>query len=188
MSLPAMLLVACGAGIVVDLILEVALIRLGLYFYGGYIPGITLFSGHYYQVPIWEPVILGPAMGLFAALVHFVDDRGQTLVERGLDRIQASDRTKSWLRFLAFTGAVNVIILTYCLVFGVFTLHPDYQWSKDIVNRSYLRGDLCGEGTGIACPAPGLPVPRRSGGLHVAPNGDVVHGGRVIGHVPLNYK
>jgi hypothetical protein len=164
------------------------LIRLGLYFYGGGIPGLTLFSGHYYAVPIWDPILLGITMGLVGALVYFVDDRGNIVTERGIDRIHASDRAKGWLRFLALTGGVNLLTLGFTVAWGLFTLSPNFQWSKDVVNRSYFRGGLCGQGTNVACPAAGLPVPRGANGLIVAPNGDLTLHGQVVGHVQLKYK
>jgi hypothetical protein len=183
-----LLAVALGFPTVLDVVLEIGLIRLGLYYPGGEIKGLTLFSGHYYSFPIWEPLVLGPVMGLAASLVYFVNDCGQTVTERGIDRVHASDRVKGWLRFLALSGGINVLVVVYSVTWGLFTLNPNYQWSKDVVNRSYIRGGICGPGTNVACPAAGLPVPRGSNGLIVAPNGDLKFHGQIVGHIQLTYK
>jgi hypothetical protein len=182
--------VALGFGILIDFVLEVVLIRLGLYTWGGFIPGWTLFEGHYYNLPLWEPLLLGPTMGLCAALVYFKDDRGNIVTERGLDRVRVSDRTKGWLRFFALAGAINLLTLIYSAAWGLTTLAPGFQWSNDVVNRSYLRGGLCGEGTDFACPADGMPLVRGpdGNGFRVAPNGDLIRHGKIVGHVDLRYR
>jgi hypothetical protein len=183
-----LLAVALGFPVLLDFVLESALIRLGLYAYGGSVPALTLFPGHYYSLPIWQPLLLGPVMGLAASLVYFVNDRGQTVTERGIDRVYVSDRAKAWLRFLALSGGINMLVVVYSVTWGLFTLNPNYQWSKDVVNRSYIRGSICGQGTSVACPAAGLPVSRGAHGLIVAPSGDLKFHGEIVGHIGLTYK
>ena len=180
--------IAIAFSAVLDLVAEIVLIRTGMWTYGGAIPSLTLWSGHYYQFPLYETAILAPVMGFMGAIVYFTDDRGRTVVERGIDRIHASKRQKGWLRFLAFAGALNLLLFLYSVIWGLFTLQPGFQWTKDVVDRSYFRGGICGEGTKFACPAEGLPIPRGSKGFYVAPNGDLIMHEKVVGHVELKYR
>jgi hypothetical protein len=68
---------------------ELLFARLGVYGYHSAIPSLSLFAGHYYQYPIYEPPILGAWLTAFSALLCFKDDRGNTLVERGMSESAA---------------------------------------------------------------------------------------------------
>ncbi|HEX9684078.1 MAG TPA: spirocyclase AveC family protein [Acidimicrobiales bacterium] len=159
-----------------DFVIETVWMRLGIYTYAGAIDWLTLFSGHYYQFPIYEVVLAGGMFAAFACLRYFQNDKGQTVAERGIDEIQTSTRNKSWLRFLATVGIVNVLMLaTYNLPMQWFGTHAD-PWPEDITSRSYLTNGLCGPGTTYSCPGPGVPIPRPDS-LHLSPSGELVDPG-----------
>jgi hypothetical protein len=155
---------------IIDTIIETILLRLGVYAYPGGIRAITLYAGHTYQLPLSEPFFFaGLGLGAAALLSHFRDDRGQTLVERGLDRVRVSGRGRQGIRFLAIFGAIH-------LAFVVFYFVPN-QWLATHAGpfprgyRSYMINGMCAYPgghsvpqtrgvTGVPCPGPGVALPR----------------------------
>lgn len=145
---------------IVDTIIETLLLRTGLYAYPGGIRGITLFAGHTYQLPLSETVLFGGlGLGAIAVLSYFRDDRGHTLVERGIDTVKLSTKGKQLVRFCAIFGAVHAAFLLFYMVpqqwFAVQSdpFPPGY--------KSYMINDMCASGTdGATCPGPGVPMPR----------------------------
>lgn len=172
---PGLLLVALAVAATLDLVVEIFWVRLGLYTFAGTIPSLTLFEGHYYQFPIYEPVLIGSWWAAYGALIYFRDDNGNTIAERGIEKICATPRQKTGLRLLALTGVVNLFFLVYNVLFAGISLFPSFRWNADTVNnRSYLRDQLCGPGTTYACPGEDIPIPR-VGGAHVDPEGRLVY-------------
>ena len=89
----------------IDSVLEMALIRSGVYANPGGIRAITVFAGQTYQLPMSEGFLLGGfGLGSIAVLRFFRDDKGQTLAERGIESVQIGVAAKQWLRFLAIFG------------------------------------------------------------------------------------
>lgn len=157
-------------------IVEQLWMRMGIYAYPGAIRALTLFSGHYYQYPVYEAVIFAATFTAWASVRYFRNDKGESVVERGLHELQTSERSKSWLRGLALVGALNAAMLfVYNAPLQFFAMHAD-EWPADIVNRSYLTDGFCGPGTTYACSGSDTPVPRR-GGDHKDPNGELVPAG-----------
>jgi hypothetical protein len=138
---------------------------------------LTLFYGHYYQFPIYETLLLSLPMTAVTCLRYFKNDRGQTLVERGLHDVGGSGLKRTAIRFLALVAATNVIFL------GLYNI--PMQWFamrttapvQDIVDRSYLLNGICGPGTTYACPGKDIPIPRPES-AHVDPQGQLVKPGR----------
>src|SRR5262249_25526712 len=64
--------------------LELAWMHTGFYIYPRTIQGVTLFSGNYYQIPLYEFIIDGVTVAAMGWLMYFRNDRGETIVERGL--------------------------------------------------------------------------------------------------------
>ncbi len=146
--------------VVVDTIIETVLLRSGIYAYPGAIRSITLFAGHTYQVPLSETVLFGGvALGAIACLSHFRDDRGHTVVERGLDKIRVGAKSKQLVKFLAIFGAVHLAFLVlYMVPQQWFALHSGPFPSG---YKSYMINNMCASGSdGKTCPGPGVPMPR----------------------------
>lgn len=146
--------------IVVDTIIEAILLRSEIYSYPGAIRAITLFAGHTYQVPLSETVLFGGvSLGAIACLSHFRDDRGHTVVERGLDKIRVGAKFKQLIKFLAIFGAVHLVFLVlYMVPQQWFAVHSGPFPSG---YKSYMINDMCASGSdGRACPGPGVPMPR----------------------------
>jgi predicted secreted protein len=124
--------------------------------YPGAVRWLTLFAGSRYQFPIYEAVFSGVMLTGVAALRYFVDDKGRTIVDRGIDEIRASAGQKTMLRIFATTGCVVTIIFGgFFLPFQWFGAHAD-SWPKDM--PSYFLNGICGEGTPYPCPESDVPI------------------------------
>jgi hypothetical protein len=146
--------------VVVDTIIETVLLRSAIYAYPGAIRAITLFAGHTYQVPLSETVLFGGvALGAIACLSHFRDDRGHTVVERGLEKIRIGAKSKQLIKFLAIFGAVHLVFLVlYMIPQQWFAVHSGPFPSG---YKSYMINDMCASGSdGRTCPGPAVPMPR----------------------------
>jgi hypothetical protein len=159
--------------IVADIIVETVWMLLGWWAWGGSISWLTINHGHYYQYPIYEGVFWGATWTAWSCLRYFVDDKGRTVVERGIDDVRVRGWKLTWLRGLALGGICNVIYLAcYIIPINWFGMHAA-AWPADVQSRSYLTDGLCGPGTTYACSSPAIPIPR-TGSAHVAPDGQLV--------------
>lgn len=158
--------------VVFDFIFEPPFMLLGLWVYPGSIKSMTLFHGHYYQFPLYEPLIASMWWTAFASIRYFKNDRGQTLMERGIEHIRGGERKRTGLRMLACVGIVNVAFLAYNIPAAFLGLYAD-EWPEDIVKRAYFTTGYCGPTTAFACPGPDVPI-HRPGSAHVGPDGELV--------------
>lgn len=180
-------LVAMAVGIGIDFVMEAIYLRLGLYSYPGALKGPwTLWSGKYYQFPLYESFLWGTTWAAMASVRYFRNDKGQSFAERGIDELRVGTKKRNGLRFLALVGVLNVIfLLVYNIPMNIFGLHAG-EWPADIQNRSYFTNGLCGPrsagvvpaddprpGTDYACPGPNVPLNRR-GSVHLNPAGELV--------------
>lgn len=156
-----------------DFLMEIPWTRMGMYTYPGTIPSLTLSSGHYYQLPIYEPLFWGSAWTAFACLRYFKNDRGETLAERGISSLKGGAGRKLFIRYLAFVGAG---FMAFGLLYDIPTLLVSMKvgpWPTDVQQRSYLTDGLCGPDTDYACPGPNVPIPRTDS-AHLDPRGELV--------------
>ncbi|MEA2169307.1 MAG: hypothetical protein QOF76_2607 [Solirubrobacteraceae bacterium] len=154
--------VTFGALVVFDLVLETVIVRTGLFSYGATIPSLTLFAGTEHQFPLYETLSwCGTYLGL-GCLHFFRDDRGRSLPERGIDSLRLGGRANTFARFLAIAGACQLVMLvTYNIPYQVYALHAG-PIPKALQAKSWRMAGMCGPGTNYSCPAPGLPIARRS--------------------------
>lgn len=152
------------AGLTVfDTIIEGAVLRMGVYAYPGGIRELTLFAGETYQVPLTETFFFGGlGLGAITMLMHFRDDKGRSLAERGIDRLAISERRKQWVRFFAIFGAVHLsFVLVYTVPNQWLSTHSDPHPDG---YPSYLENGMCASGPSQdQCPGPGIPMPRPAG-------------------------
>ena len=101
-------------------------------------------------------------------LRYFTDDRGRTVVERGLDHVRGGAVKQQFVRFLAIFAAVSgCFFFFYNVPAQWIAMHSD-PWPEDHLKRSYFNGGICGDGTDVPCPDPTLPIPtKRSGFINV---------------------
>jgi hypothetical protein len=140
--------------------------RLGFWHYGG--GRGALFGSSYFKYPLNEMIFASTIFSTITCLRYFRNDRGETIVERGIDSVRARGWQKIALRFLAITAASHLAIgLTYNLP-QAFVGARSGSWPVDVQRRSYLTNHICGAETDRACPGPGIPLPR-PGTPHPAP-------------------
>jgi Spirocyclase AveC-like len=162
--LPAMMLF--------DVVLEgLVAIPAGLYVYpGGH---LSLFPNAYNKYPLHEAVFAGATLTCLAALRFFRDDRGETLVERGVSRMNIGTPGKTALRFLALVGVTQVAtFLTYNLPIGWIAGAHSGPWPAAVQSQSYFTAHLCGAGTDRVCPRDGVPLTANDS-LEIGPDGDI---------------
>jgi hypothetical protein len=133
-----------------DLVLEVAWLRVGVYSYTGVIPSLTLFSGRYYQFPIYIVVFWGTPWAALTCLRYARNDRGETIVEHGSDRLGLSPWRRNAVRFLALAAACNLAWLFFNVA-GAAMSTQTHRWADDITGRAYFSY-LCSARTTYACP------------------------------------
>lgn len=161
---------------VLDLVLEGLIwMPFGTFTYaGGHLP--ALFPDAYHRFPLQEAIFAGFLLTACVFLYHFRNDRGQTVVERGIEEVRGGPAKKAGLRILAVIGAMQVIFfLTYNVPMTAFFSSKAAEWPQDLQERSYLTNGLCGEGTTWACPGPNVPLNRGNArnqtGIRIGPDG-----------------
>src|SRR3546814_20759213 len=97
----------------------------------------------------------------------FRDDKGGSLSERGVSTMRRPEAAKTGLRFLALVGFCNI---SYFIVYFL-----PYNWMATQADTfppypSYMRYDICGEGTPYACPSRVVTVPRKGTVAPVGPH------------------
>jgi Spirocyclase AveC-like len=166
MSNLRLILVTYAGAIVLDFVMEAGfMLPFGLYTYPGSIQSVTVFAGTYHQWPIYEGLMWGGVMTALSCLRFFTDDRGRTVVERGLDQVRGGFALQQFVRFLAIFGAVSACFFVfYNLPAQWFAMHSD-PWPADHQKRSYFNGGICGDGTDTPCPDPVIPLPTKHSGF-----------------------
>ena len=141
------------------------LLPTGLFTYPGAIQSVSFNAGHYYQWPVYEGLMWGGVQASLCCLRYFTDDRGRTVVERGLDRVRGGFVKQQFTRFLAIFAAVSgCFFFFYNVPAQWFGMHAD-PWPEDVQKRSYFNGGICGDGTDVPCPDPALPMPTKRSGF-----------------------
>jgi hypothetical protein len=153
-------------------LLEVIYMRCGIYGYHAAVPSLTLWYGHYYQMPIYEPIFSGFYFLGYGSLLYFRNDRGETFVERGVSGLRYSPKVKLGLRFAGMTAACAVIyMVTYNIPYWI-TNNTNERWPVSTQKASYWTNFICGPETHQACPSPDLPIATR-GATRFTPEGKV---------------
>lgn len=176
-----------AANFVIDFIMEALIfLPIGFYIYPGSIRAVSINAGTYYQWPVYEGLMWGGVLTALTCLRYFTDDRGRTIVERGLDRVRGGFAKQQLVRFLAIFGAVSACFFFFYNLPAVwFGMHSD-PWPEDVMKRSYFLGGLCGDGTDTPCPNPILPIPtKRSGYIDVDGNLILPEGAELPEVVPI---
>lgn len=148
----------------VDSIVETLFLRTGFYAYPAAIRAFTLFPGETYQFPLTEGILFGGfALGSIGILMFFKDDKGQTFVERGIERLTVSAPRKQLLRVLSIYGYVHTAFFALYMMPGMLVAvngdaYPDGY-------PSWLQNGMCLYGEQHnQCPGPGVSIPRPAGG------------------------
>jgi hypothetical protein len=149
-----------GAYVVFDLVLETFILRTQLFSYASTVPSLTLFAGTRYQFPIYETVSWCSTYLGLACIHHFRDDKGRTMVERGIDRLKVTGRAKTFCRWLAIMGACQLVMLvTYNIPYVYWGMHSG-PIPKGLIDDTWRNGGVCGPNDAYPCPTPGHALPR----------------------------
>lgn len=146
--------------IVLDTIFESLLLRTGVYAYPGGIREITLFAGETYQFPMSEGIFYGGlTIGMTMILLLYRDDKGQTFVEQGIEKLRVRPVARQWIKFLALFGYVHIsMFLVFTIPMQWFATHSD-PFPEGY--PSYMINGLCAYGVQQnQCPGPGVMMPR----------------------------
>lgn len=141
-----------------DVILELPAIRYGLFAYPGAPYSLTLWAGEYYQFPIYEAIFMNFNYTAIGLLRYYRNDKGESFIERGVGTLRTNNAIKKSLRLVALIGFCNFsYFVVYFMPYNWMALQadtfPEYP--------SYMRVDICGEGTPYACPSREVPIPSR---------------------------
>jgi hypothetical protein len=174
-----------------DVVLEgFILMPLGAYTYAGAPNWSSINTGHFYKYTVLEGLFFGAAWTAWASLRYFKDDQGRTIVERGIDKVRATDTQKTVLRFLALGGFLAVTMFAFVNVPYFWTASHTDAYPTDIQKRSYFTDGICGAGTNTACMGPAVPIPRGNSSARVGPDGTLaVPAGTTLPRlVPLSHR
>jgi hypothetical protein len=145
--------------------------RLGFWHYAG--GHFSVFGDQYFKYPLNEMIFAGCIFSFITCIRFFTNDKGETVVERGITELRASPRKKIALRFLAITAMSHFAIgVTYNLP-QAFVGARSHEWPADVQKRSYLTNHICGAGTDRACPGNAVPL-LRPGSAGMDPEGRLV--------------
>ena len=161
-----LILVTYAFTFVLDFVMEAGfMLPFGLYTYPGSIRSVSVFAGTYHQWPIYEGLMWGGVQAAMCSLRYFTDDRGRTVVERGLDEVRGGVVKQQATRFLAiFAGISACFFVFYNVPAQWIGMHAD-PWPADHLKRSYFNGGTCGAVSDQPCPDPALPIPTRRSGF-----------------------
>lgn len=105
-------------GFIMDMLLEVTLVRTGLYIYSQVIPWGSLFPGTTFQFPlIWESVFVTFVM-IPAGILCYRDDTGRTVAEKLAQRFRLFQARPALATFLVMFGILNVAYFMYGAAFA----------------------------------------------------------------------
>ncbi|WP_067671469.1 spirocyclase AveC family protein [Nocardia miyunensis] len=144
---------------------------LGVFEYPGGHWGI--FPNSYHKFPLNEMVTIGAVFTAMASLKYFRDDRGLTVVERGVQKLGLTPGRSVALRALAVIGFVQIAMLLFYNVPNTAVGFNSTEWPRDLQQRSYFTNNICGAGTTRACPGGSNPQITKNS-VWPAPDGAVV--------------
>jgi Spirocyclase AveC-like len=112
-------LIILPIGIVFDAMLEITLVRTGLYIYSQVIPFGSIFAGQTYQFPlIWETVMVTFVM-IPAGVLLYRDDTGRTVAEKLAQRLRIFAGRPTLGMFVVMFVIINVAYFAYGTGFAV---------------------------------------------------------------------
>lgn len=161
-----------GAMCVFDVVLEGLIwLPLGVFEYPG--GPLAIFPDTYHKYPLTEMITIGAVFTTLASLRYFTNDRGQTVVERGVEQVRGSKAKKLTLRALAVIAFMQLTMFLFYNVPNTGIGLNSTAWPEDLQERSYFTNYICGDTTNRPCPAPGVSN-QRDGSTFVGADGEVV--------------
>jgi Spirocyclase AveC-like len=158
--------------IVVATGLELLWMRIGFYTYLATPSGMPVaYPDHYYKYPLVEGLFFGAMLTSMVYLRWSINDRGESIAERGAADLRIASGPKAGIRLMAVVGFTNVIVFLvfYVPYLLIWSPHPEHV-PLDIQQRSYFMNGLCGPETNIACPDENVPLFRERS-VTITPDG-----------------
>jgi hypothetical protein len=144
-----------------DLIIEGAFTNLGFYTMAG--GRLSFFPDSYSKFPLLEPVFIATLLTPVVALRFFRNDRGETLVERGVSRLRVGNGRKVLLRALAVIGFLQLnYLVMYNIPVAAYMGAKPGTWPAQVQAYPYFTDHLCGATTDRLCPGPGIPLTQQA--------------------------
>jgi hypothetical protein len=174
-GLAGLLLIVYALVIVLETLLEgFAWMRMGLYTYAGTPDGLPdLFPSHFYRYPIAESFMWGAVLVGVTYIRWSVNDKGESIAERGIGEVRATKGAKTGLRMMAMVGCLYLMVLVvYWFPYWAIWGGHSSGFPMDVQKRSYLMNGLCGPETKRACPDAGVPFFREKS-VTVTPDGKI---------------
>jgi Spirocyclase AveC-like len=141
-----------------DLIAEFGFIRSQGYSYIGGIRSVSFWSGTQFQFPIYVPVLTAALTMGFTTLLYYRDDKGESWADRGIYKLKLTEGGKTFMRFLALTGAIHAInLVTFWVPLQFFIMNGNPAPAE---TPKYMLNNICGEGTPYPCNGSDF-IPRR---------------------------
>ncbi|MGV0735050.1 spirocyclase AveC family protein [Mycobacterium syngnathidarum] len=174
MSTPVLIVLAYIPAYIFFMLGEMIFMRVGAWGYHAAVPELTFFYGNYYQMPIYHPMFTGALALAYASLLYFRNDKGQTIVERGIDKVKAGTIGTIALRFAAMASMCAAIFMcVFNIPYAILVAIQHEPWPQYAQEKSYWTNHFCGDGTDQACPSPDLPIATRNSG-HFDPHGKYI--------------
>ncbi|MGO8851278.1 spirocyclase AveC family protein [Mycobacterium sp.] len=121
-------------GFIIDAILEIILVRTGMYIYSQVIPFGSIFAGKPWQFPlIWESALVTDVM-ISAGVLLYRDDTGRTVAEKLAQRVRIFAGRPTLGMFVVMFVIINVAYFGYGTGFAII------KWTRTA--------------TSVACPWP----------------------------------
>jgi Spirocyclase AveC-like len=124
--------------VVLDLLLQIPATRLGLFAYPGAVAELTFWAGQPYQFPIYGDLLINVVFMAVGLLRFYRNDKGLSLAERGIERLNVKPALQKFLRTLALVAVCNICY--FCFYFmpyawfamsaDAFPRYPSYMLSE----------------------------------------------------------
>jgi hypothetical protein len=148
-SVAALIAVGFGTLALFNVVFELAInIPSQSYGWSSTISWLTLFGNKTYRYPIYEGVLSAFVYAPSAMLLFFLDDRGRSVVEQGIERIRGGSAKRNAIRLLAVAGFLNLCFLGYNIPINWIALHTDRHYTLP----SYISNGTCGLTAANKCP------------------------------------
>ena len=150
-----------GVMVLVDLLVESAMVHTQLINYPRTIPELTLWAGTDHQFPLYEALSWPGTFIIISSLHFFRDDQGRSWPERGIDSIRIkSGKVRTLARFAAIAGVCQLAILvTFNIPYQVWGLHAG-PVPEAHLKREWRMSGVCGPNTAYDCGGPTYRPPR----------------------------
>jgi hypothetical protein len=147
--------VAYASMIAFDVVVETVFSHAGLYVYAAAVDELSFRGDGRFHFPLYQGLTFGGVMAAVGCLRYFLDDRGRSLVEQGVDGLLITERKRNVVRVLSVTAFVNGAFMVF---YTIPTVLIGFHVDKMPDEPTWMRVSICGADTPNDCPGPDVPV------------------------------